>query len=131
MFNENERIHLLTICSFLLTPSGSLQVETISFMTVDSNWIPFSSIEEFDLIQAIYEKKRSFIKGLRYNLSQKKVIASLVLTDREKPQALYVIPPKASDDYYHELDEVINDSELDSIKLDLNDEEFTLDSVIS
>jgi len=131
MFNENERIHLLTVCAFLLTPSGNLQVETISFMTVDKNWIPFSTIEEFDLIQSIYDKKRSFIKGLRYNLSQKKVIASLVFTDCEKPQALYLIPPKANDEYYQELDNVINDSDLDSIKIDLNDDEYSLDVLLA
>ena len=123
-FYENESIHLLTICTFLLSASGSPQVDTISFMGVDRNWLPFENIEELELLERLCTERRHFIKGLRYNLGSSDVIASVLLTDTEgKPTAVYLVPAGATESYYDELNAVVNHSELPSQVLDVNQEE--------
>ena len=123
-FFENESIHLLTICTFFLSPSGSPQVDTISFMVVDRNWLPFENIEELELLERLCTGRRNFIKGLRYNLASSDVIATVLLTDTpEKPTAVYLVPAGASESYYDELNSVVENSELQSQVLDVNQEE--------
>ncbi|WP_444928320.1 DUF1173 family protein (plasmid) [Microbulbifer sp. TRSA002] len=123
-FYENESIHLLTICTFLLSASGSPQVDTTSFMAVDRNWLPFENIEELELLERLCTERRHFIKGLRYNLRSSDVIASVLLTDTEaKPTAVYLVPAGAAESYYNELNAVVNHSELPSQVLGVNQEE--------
>lgn len=128
-FYENESIHLLTICTFLISASGSPQIDTISFMAVDRNWLPFENIEELELLERLCSGRRHFIKGLRYNLGSSDVIASVLLTDTEgKPTAVYLVPAGATESYYDELNAVVSHSELPSQVLDVNKEE-TLSAV--
>ncbi|MCG8612057.1 MAG: DUF1173 domain-containing protein [Pseudomonadales bacterium] len=123
-FYENESIHLLTICTFLISASGSPQVDTISFMVVNRNWLPFENIEELELLERLCSGRRQFIKGLRYNLGLSDVIASVLLTDTEdKPTAVYLVPAGASESYYDELNAVVDHSELPRQILDVNKEE--------
>lgn len=123
-FNEDEAIHLLTICTFTLSAAGSPQVDNISFMTVDRNWLPFENREEMELLEKLYSKQRSFIKGLRYNLGSAEVIASVLLTDtNEKPTAVYLVPTDAQDRYYVSLDLIVNQSEMHSHIIDINKEQ--------
>lgn len=123
-FQENESIHLLVISTILLSASGSPQVDTISFMLVDRNWLPFESIEELELLERLCSNRRTFIKGLRYNLGASDVIASVLLTDTEdKPTAVYLVPAGVTESYYEELDAVIAHSELDSKTIDINNED--------
>ena len=123
-FYENESIHLLTICTFLISASGSPQVDTISFMAVDRNWLPFENIEELELLERLCSDRRHFIKGLRYNLGTSDVIASVLLTDTEgKPTAVYLVPAGATESYYDELNAVVNHSELQNQVIDINKEE--------
>ena len=121
-FHENESIHLLTICTFVLSAAGSPQIDTISFMTVDQRWLPFDNIDELDLIDRLCSKKHHFIKGLRYNLSANDVIASLLITDNE-PTAVYLVPAGAHENYYNDLNNVIEKSDLKSKVIDINKEE--------
>ncbi|PVZ64515.1 DUF1173 family protein [Pelagibaculum spongiae] len=123
-FHENESIHLLAICTFCLSASGSPQVDTISFMTVDQSWLAFESIEELELIERLRHEKRHFIKGLRYNLNEKDIIASLLLTDtKQQPTAVYLVPAGASESYYDELNTIVESSDLYSKVLDVNQKE--------
>jgi hypothetical protein len=119
-FHENESIHLLTICTFLLSASGSPQVDTISFMTADRNWLPFENIEEIELLERFCTGGRHFIKGLRYNLGSSDVIASVLLTDNDNPTAVYLVPAGATESYYDELNAVVSNSELPSQIIDVN-----------
>lgn len=123
-FFENELIHLLTICTFYLTPTGSPQIDTISFMVVDNNWLPFESIEELELLERLTSESRHFIKGLRYNLTACDVIASVLLTDtKDTPTAVYLVPAGADEHYYEELNSVVEGSELESKIIDINNED--------
>ena len=123
-FHENEAIHLLTICTFTLSAAGSPQVDNISFMTVDRNWLPFENIEELELLERLCSKQRSFIKGLRYNLGSGEVIASVLMTGTgEKPTAVYLVPMGAKAGYYNSLDLIVKESDLQSHVIDANKEQ--------
>ena len=124
-FYEKESIHLLTICTFSLSASGSPQVETISLMAVDQNWLPFENIEELEFIEKLCSSKQPFIKGLRYNLGSSDVIASVLLTDGEQPTAVYLVPAGATESYYDELDSILKNSELPHQVIDINKDEST------
>jgi hypothetical protein len=122
-FCENESIHLLTICTFVVTPSGSPQVDAISFMVVDRNWLPFENIEELELLERLCTEQRYFAKSLRYNLHDSNVIASALLTDtNERATAIYLVPHGASENYYKALEEVIEGSDLPHEVYDPNKE---------
>ena len=123
-FHENEAIHLLTICTFTLSATGSPQVDNISFMAVDRNWLPFENIEELELLERLCTKQRSFIKGLRYNLGSDEVIASVLMTDTgDKPTAVYLVPLGAKENYYNTLDLIVKESDLKSHVIDANKEQ--------
>jgi len=123
-FNENEAIHLLTICTFTLSAAGSPQVDNISFMAVNRNWLPFESFEELELLERLCTKQRSFIKGLRYNLGSDKVIASVLMTDTDdKPTAVFLVPLGVKENYYSALNLILEESDLKSHVIDANKEE--------
>lgn len=123
-FYENESIHLIAIFTFYLSPTGSPQIDTVSFMIVDNNWLPFENIEELELLERLTRSNRHFIKGLRYNLASGDVIASVLLTDTEEnPTAVYIVPANVNEHFYDELNSVIKDSELNSKVIDINNEE--------
>jgi len=123
-FHENESIHLIAICTFLISASGSPQIDTISFMTVDRNWLPFENIQELELLERLCSGHRHFIKGLRYNLESSSIIASVLLTDTEiNPTAIYLVPTGVAESYYDELNSIIDHSQIPSQILDMNKEE--------
>lgn len=124
MFEENEKIHLLTIATFIISPSGNPTIDSMSFITVDANWLPFDGIDEFDLVSRAVREKRHFIKGLRYNLAPQKVIASILLSDTgEKPTAFYLVPMDAPEGYFEDLKNIVDESEFESSIYDINKDE--------
>lgn len=131
MHQENENMHLLAITTFLVSASGNPTIDTLSFMMVDANWLPFENLEELDVLNKAVSDNRYFIKGLRYNLKPSKVIASFLFSDTgEDPTTLYVVPAGAGEGYYEELDSVIEQSEFESSIYDVNkDETITLPTV--
>jgi len=124
MHRENEHIHLIAICTFRVSASGNPTIDTLSFMMVDANWLPFENLEELDVISKAVEDNRYFIKGLRYNLKPSKVIASILFTDTgDDPFTYYVVPAGAGDSYYEELRSVIEDSEFRRSFYDVNNDD--------
>ena len=93
LFTEDESIHLLTICTCGPSGSGNLALENVSFMTVDSNWIPFNNLEEKALVDILLQQKRIFTKTLSFNLSDISGMANAVLTDAPEPLCLFLVEP--------------------------------------
>lgn len=125
LFHQMESVHLLTICTFYLSASGNPQIDSISFMLVDSNWLPIESIDDMSLTERATTEERSFIKGMRYNLASTDVIASFLLTDIvDSPTAVYISPIEASEEFKEKLELVISESELDSFVWDLDSDEL-------
>lgn len=110
----HEDIHLLTIGTFGYSDSGLAKIEEIALITLNQQWIPFESLDEKELLDRLVEQRRSFIKCLRYNLSQKTPIANIVLTDTQPPTAFYLIHGETEASYLDEIKELIAHSEFDS-----------------
>lgn len=124
MHQENERMHLIAIATFLVSASGNPTIDTLSFMMVDSNWLPFENLEELDVLNKAVVDNRYFIKGLRYNLKPSTVIASFLFSDTgENPTTFYIVPVGAGESYYEELDSVVEQSDFTSAVYDANKDE--------
>ncbi len=88
MFNNS---HLLAIFTFGVRESGIADVQEITFINLTEHWLPFENANEKILIDKMVEARRSFVKGLRYNLGQSKVLASMTASDTNPATAMYII----------------------------------------
>ncbi len=85
-----EGSHPIVIASFSMAKAGYPTLHEIGMMLVNSNWIPFETMRDAELIARLTNEKRAFQKSLRFNLKSDAPIASAVLLDTEDPVALYV-----------------------------------------
>ena len=68
------------------------QIDTASFMLTSENWIPIEGIHEVDLIQALTEQGRRFVKPLRYDARTAAAFPNVLLLDTgAKPTPLHVL----------------------------------------
>lgn len=68
------------------------QIDTVSFMLTTENWIPIDGIFETDLIRALTEQKRCFLKPLRYDAHSTAGYANVLLLDTGKiPTPLHIV----------------------------------------
>lgn len=112
LWGINETSQLITISTFTRGTSGVANLEEVSLMVVNEQWIPYENIYEFQLISEMIAEKRPFIKGLRYNLDRKKPLSSLVdLNTLPEPTAMYIIPPAQSHTYRESVDNLIQQSD--------------------
>lgn len=76
-------------------------------MITTENWITFADLQEKALINILTEQSRRFVKGMRYNLSPTRPLASLVLTDTQPtPTGMYIVPAGANDQFQHAVEEL-------------------------
>ena len=88
--------HLIVIATFGVAPSGVTAVEELALMVVTETWIPIEHIYDANLVNALTDQRRRFIKALRYNLPPSRPLAAAVLSDTlPSPVALYIVPPGA------------------------------------
>lgn len=105
--------HLMLIGTFGVNPRGIATLEEVGLMLVNEQWIPFDSMKEIYLLEALHEQDRPFLKGLRYNLDSQQPLAFAVVSDCEPaPVALYVIPSDASGAYTNTLRELVQGSSM-------------------
>jgi hypothetical protein len=113
LWNVNPNAHLIAIATFGLDTAGVATVEAIALMVVTANWIPFESVAEASLLDALSARKISFLKGLRYNLPASQPLASVVLhEDAPTPLAMFIVPNEADAAYRMALDALIETSDL-------------------
>jgi len=94
-------------------------------MTVTDNWIPFETILDKTIINTLTESSRRFTKGLRYNLSESKPLASVVLTDTAPlPTAMYILKPGADEQYVGACNKLIEESQMASWSWDASEFEM-------
>ncbi len=68
------------------------QIDTASFMLATEQWIPLNGIDEIDLIHALIEQKRRFVKPLQYDAKSAAVFPNALLLDAgDTPVALHVL----------------------------------------
>ncbi|MDW5334637.1 DUF1173 family protein, partial [Acinetobacter baumannii] len=81
LWGAHENSQLITISTFTRGISGVANLEEVSLIVVNEQWIPYENMYEYDLINEMIRENRPFIKGLRYNLDRKKPLSSLVALD--------------------------------------------------
>jgi len=101
---QDESIHLLCILTFYLSASGNPQVDNLSLMLVNKDWLPFENDEEKSLIDHLVDKNKHFVKCLRYAKDKGDVMASIILSSANKDSRAVFIAKTPSDD---ELIEVV------------------------
>jgi hypothetical protein len=68
------------------------QIDTGTFMLTTENWIPIEGVHEADLIQALTEQRRRFMKPLRYDARSAASFPNVLLLDTgAKPTPLHVV----------------------------------------
>lgn len=85
-----EHARMMVIATVWVDTSGVSRVDQMSVMMVSPNWIPFESSFESSLFEELTAKNRYFIRGMRYNLTSEKVLASCMLTDCLPPVAMLI-----------------------------------------
>lgn len=96
--------HLIVAATFGFVQQGIPDIEAITMMNVDANWLPFEDTYDLQLVKQLVDDERSFTKSLRFNLARKRPLAAAVLHDTQpEAVALYVIPPSADDAFTEAL----------------------------
>ncbi len=89
-------------------PAGLAIVEEIALMVVAENWVPYETLHERRLVDALASLREQSTKGLRYDLAAGQPIAAAIFQHRRpKPLALYIVPSTADGEFEAALDELI------------------------
>jgi len=68
------------------------QIDTAGLMLITDNWIPIEGVDEADLIDALTEQRRRFVKPLRYDARSVAAFPNVLLLDTgAKPSSLHVL----------------------------------------
>ena len=105
---------LLTFCSATISESGFINVEEATFRLVTNDWIPIDSKWELDLLNELVSNRKRFTKGLRYNLTKSRPMATAITNELNSATAMYIIPLGSSDEYRRCLSELIENSSFKS-----------------
>lgn len=115
LWDAVETTHLMMIGTFGVGATGVTSMEEVALMCVSENWIPFETLYEKTVIDALSVSGRRFTKGLRYNLAAGRPLATAVLTDTAPdPTAMYVIPPGSGEEYPAAIAELVSESKFPS-----------------
>lgn len=107
LWESEDKSHLVAIATFSLNPAGLAVVEEMGLMVVSDNWIPYESVHEKTLVDALSRLREPSVKGLRYNLPADQPIANALLQHRARPVGLYIVPFNADASFEAELGELI------------------------
>lgn len=82
----------LVLCALIYARrEHTYQIDTASFMLTTDQWIPINGIDEIDLMQALIDNKRRFVKPLQYDAKSAATFPNVLLLDAgEKPIALHI-----------------------------------------
>lgn len=113
IWGQLEVSHLMMLATISRSAQGVLSIEAACLMNTNEHWLPFESIFEWELLDALHRSQRRFTKGLRYNLPSSKPLASVVLQDTgEVSAALFVVPQEAEGEYDKAIEELTEQSKL-------------------
>jgi hypothetical protein len=115
LWEADSSSHLMAIATFGLNPAGLAIIEEIALMVVSENWIPYETVPEKRLVDALARLREKSVKGLRYDLQPDQPIANALLQNRAVPTALFVVPAGADEAFKASLQDMIaNRAEMDA-----------------
>ena len=113
LWSQIEMSHLMMLSTISRSAQGVMSIEAVCLMNVTEHWIPFESLFEWELLDALHREQRRFTKGLRYNLPSTKPLACTVLQDTgEASTAMFVVPQDAEGEYDAAIDVLMQQSNL-------------------
>lgn len=83
LWGAADDIHMVMIATFSVPAARIPTIVELSLMPATRHWLPVEDGFEKQLVDRLVVDGRSFVKGLRYNLSAGSEIASATLTDCE------------------------------------------------
>lgn len=81
LWGASDDIHLVMIATFGVSSAGVPAIHESSLMPATALWLPIENSFEQQLVGRLVTDRRSFIKGIRYNLQDDRSLATAVLTD--------------------------------------------------
>jgi hypothetical protein len=99
--------HLILVATFGLNAAWLAIVEEVAVMVVSENWIPYETVPEKRLVDALARIREKSVKGLRYDLQPDQPIANALLQNRKEPVALFIIPAGADEAFEASLQDMI------------------------
>lgn len=81
LWGASDDIHLVMIATFGVSSAGVPAIHELSLMPATAQWLPIENSFEHHLVGQLVADRRSFIKGIRYNLQGDRSLATAVLTD--------------------------------------------------
>lgn len=81
LWGASDDIHLVMIATFGVSSAGVPAIHELSLMPATAQWLPIENSFEHQLVGQLVADRRSFIKGIRYNLQGDRSLATAVLTD--------------------------------------------------
>lgn len=91
LWGAADDIHMVMIATFSVAAAGIPTIVELSLMPATRHWLPVEDGFEKQLVDRLVVDGRSFVKGLRYNLSAGSEIASATLTDCEDSAPLLFV----------------------------------------
>ncbi|MER8383834.1 DUF1173 domain-containing protein [Mesorhizobium sp. M1399] len=107
LWGADSSSHLMTIATFGLNPAGLAIVEEVALMVVSENWVPYETVPEKRLVDALARLREKSVKGLRCDLQTDQPIANALLQNRQQPTALFVVPAGADEAFEASLQDMI------------------------
>lgn len=81
LWGASDDIHLVMIATFGVSSAGVPAIHELSLMPATAQWLPIENSFEHQLVGQLVADRRSFIKGIRYNLQGDRGLVTAVLTD--------------------------------------------------
>ena len=81
LWGASDDIHMVMIATFGVGSAGVPAIHELSLMPATAQWLPIENSFEHQLVGQLVAARRSFIKGVRYNLQGDRGLATAVLTD--------------------------------------------------
>lgn len=102
LWGASDDIHMVMIATFGVSSAGVPAIYELCLMPVTRQWLPIDDAFDKQLVETLVREKRSFVKGLNYNLAQRTRVAKAVLTDCDGPPSmLAIVGPDDSAVTYH------------------------------
>lgn len=91
VWGASDDIHMVMIATFGVGSAGVPAIHELSLMPVTRQWLPIDDAFDKQLVETLVREKRSFVKGLHYNLGRCTRVAKAVLTDCDGPPPMLAI----------------------------------------
>lgn len=76
MWGATDKLHMVMIATLGVSDAGVPVIAELSLMPVTDQWLPIEDSFDLELVERLARDRRSFVKGLRYNLPPGHALAS-------------------------------------------------------